>query len=178
MKRLLLIPAAVLAVGAGVAAAAPAEAPPVLERSAALTTAAPPSGAATIPAAEARAAADRLARSIPLPEGGTFAGVRWEEAGGHFAPADISAVLQYNAFCQWMRSWRDGRDAALSAAVLADVPAWSAWRGAEAADRLTEVVADVRAGGGTAATETLADCDASHAREVEYAAAHGLTPSR
>jgi hypothetical protein len=177
--------ALVLAVLAGLTLAAPAAAQtkvrsaPALERSKALATAGTPFVvAAAIPAATARVVADELAAAIPLPAGGTFSGVRWEEAGGVFSRAEIAGVLQYNAACQWLRAWRDGREKATAAPVLGDVPAWSAWRFAEGAAVLAQVAADVRAGGGQAATAMLAGCDASHEREVMYAAARGLAPSR
>ena len=91
---------------------------------------------------------------------------------------DIDLVLQYNAVCQWLRAWRDGRDAALALSVLQAAPSWPAIRGTESADWLTRVAADVSAGGGEAATAVLADCDASHASEVAYAKGLNLTPSR
>jgi hypothetical protein len=151
-----------------------------LERSKALT-AAPATerfaALASIPAATARVVADEVARGIPVPPGGTFSGVRWEQAGGVLSRTEIAAVLQYNASCQWLRAWRDHRETATSERVLADVPAWSAWRFAETGAVLAQVAADVRAGGGETAAAVLADCDASHGREVVYAAARGLPPS-
>jgi hypothetical protein len=154
---------------------------PSLERSKALAAA--PTGslfelAPAIPAATARVIADDLAAAIPLPAGGTFSGVRWEEAGGLFSRAEITGVLQYNAACQWLRAWRDGRDKATAGQVLGYAPTWSAWRFADGADALARVAADVRAGGGQAATAMVRDCDAAHERETAYAAARGLPPSR
>jgi hypothetical protein len=67
--------------------------------------------------AQARSAAAIAGRSVPLPRGGNFNGVRWEEAGAGLTDADVEA--------------------------------------------------------GT----LLADCRASHAREVEYAKGLGLAPS-
>jgi hypothetical protein len=154
---------------------------PALERSKALVAApaGDPFGAvASIPAATARVIADELAPDIPLPGGGTFAGVRWEAAGGVFSRSEIAGVLQYNAACQWLRAWRDGREKEAGERVLADVPFWPAWRFAETARVLGQVAADVRAGGGQAAAAVVADCDASHERETAYAAALGLAPSR
>jgi hypothetical protein len=183
MKRVLVIAVvATLGVGApGSAQAGAGGSSPALERSKALVAAPagdPFSATAAIPAATARVIADGVGRDIPLPAGGTFAGVRWEEAGGVFTRAEIAAVLQYNAACQWLRAWRDGREKQASAQVLADVPAWPAWRFAETAGVLAQVAADVRAGGGEAEAAVVADCDASHDREVAYATARGLTPSR
>jgi hypothetical protein len=154
---------------------------PALDRSKALVAAPagePFAAVASIPAATAGVIADEVARTVPLPAGGTFGGVRWEEAGGVFSRTEIAAVLQYNASCQWLRAWRDGREKATSEQVLADVPAWPAWRFAETGAVLGKVAADVRAGGGEMASAVLADCDATHEREATYAAARGLTPSR
>jgi hypothetical protein len=129
-------------------------------------------------AATARAAARLKAASVPLPAGGTFDGIRWELGGDGVGTGDIEATLQYNAACQWLRAWRDGRDAALAVRVLQTAPSWPAMRGTESGEWLARVAADVSAGGGETATAVLADCDASHAREVEYAARLNLTPSR
>jgi hypothetical protein len=154
---------------------------PALERSKALVAA--PAGDAfaadaSIPAVTARAIADELARDVPLPAGGTFSGIRWEEAGGVFSRAEIVGVLEYNAACQWLRAWRDGREKDTAQQVLADVPAWPAWRFAETAGVLGRAVAEVRTGGGEAAAGLLAECDAAHAREGAYASARGLAVSR
>jgi hypothetical protein len=151
-----------------------------LERSKALVAAPaadPFVAGAAIPAATARVVADELAREIPVPAGGTFSGIRWEQAGGVVSRTEIAAVLQYNATCQWLRAWRDGRERATSQQVLADVPSWPAWRFSVTATVLAKVSGDVRAGGGDSAAAVLADCDAAHEREVVYAVARGLTPS-
>jgi hypothetical protein len=62
--------------------------------------------------------------------------------------------------------------------VLQTAPRWPAMRGTESGEVLARVAADVRAGGGDTATAVLADCDASHASEMEYAGRLNLTPSR
>src|ERR1700740_2449500 len=49
--------------------------------------------------AEARAAASSAGKSVPLPRGGNFNGVRWEEAGAGLTDVDVAAVQQYNAAC-------------------------------------------------------------------------------
>ena len=128
-----------------------------------------------VTAESARTAAVERAAAVPLPAGGTFHGIRWELAGT-LTHADIDSVLQYNAACQWLRAWRDGRERSRAVSVLRAVPGWSAMRGTESAEVLSRVAAEVRAGGGESATSMLADCDASHAREVEYAARMGLNP--
>ena len=129
-------------------------------------------------ATTARVAATGRAAGVPLPAGGTFDGVRWELGGDGVAQSDIDGVLQYNAACQWLRAWRDGREGALAVQVLQAVPGWPAMRGTESGEFLARVAAEAAAGGGETATAMLADCDASHAREVQYAAQLGLTPSR
>jgi hypothetical protein len=171
--------AAVLALGLASPGAARGDV--ALDRSKALVAApaaSPFVTSAALPAATARVVADELAAAIPLPAGGTFTGVRWEQAGGVFSRADIIGVLQYNAACQWLRAWRDGRDRDLPARVLADVPAWPAWRFGDGAPVFAALAADVRAGGGRTASALLAGCDASHEREITYAAARGLASSR
>ena len=175
--------ALIAALGTGVPAAAQKvdRTPPAIERSRALVAAPatdPFVAVAEIPAATARVIADELAPKIPLPPGGSFDGVRWEAAGGVFSRTEIASVLQYNASCQWLRAWRDGRETATSERVLADAPSWPAWRFGETALVLGQVEADVRAGGGETASAVLADCDASYEREAAYALALGLTPSR
>lgn len=153
----------------------------VLERSAALAEAAPVGRFAAdvgVPAAAARAFADGVSEEIPLPEGGSLDGIQWELAGGEFTPEVTRMILQYNALCQWVRAWRDGRDIDVSDAVLADIPRWSAWRGTEAGAVVATAIAELVGGGGPAADALLADCDRSHAQEVRYAHAQGLTPSR
>ena len=187
MKRMIVLAAVAAIAVLSIVSAGPAQtqdragASAALERSKALVAAQagqPFAAAVPIPAATARVAADDVAPAIPLPAGGTFAGVRWEEAGGVLSHSEIAAVLQFNAACQWLRAWRDGRDGGTSAQVLADVPAWPAWRNSETSAVLADVAADVRAGGGKASAAVLADCDASHEREVAYATARGLTPTR
>src|SRR5262249_181420 len=157
MKRSLLL--AVLATGV---LAAPAHAQTAVERSQALVAAqAPFASVAPVPAATARVVADDVARSVPLPAGGTFPGIRCAESGGRggaLAEAEMAWVPQYNAACQWLRAWRDGRDKATSLQVLGETPAWPAWRLEETAGVLGEVVSELRAGGGELASGVLADC--------------------
>jgi hypothetical protein len=182
-RRLLaaLTVSAVAGVGLGAAIASPPS-PAIqdkLSRAEALAVRPALNGAGPVyTAGSVRAAAKLRAAGVPLPAGGTFNGVRWEQAGGPVTQHDIDLVLQYNAVCQWLRAWRDGRDAATAARVLQAAPSWSAIQGTESAGWLTRVVADVDAGGGEAASAVLADCDASHASEVAYAKGLNLTPSR
>jgi hypothetical protein len=178
------VPAAILAsaltgvaIAAAVGSAAPAR--PGEARAHALAGASRPQFAgAPYRGAQARAAAAARAAAVPLPPGGTFNGIQWELDGGAWSAGDLEGILEYNAACQWLRAWRDGRDAATALSVLTAAPQWPAMRGTDSGAFLTQVAADARAGGGATATEMLADCDASHAREVATATRLGLTASR
>jgi hypothetical protein len=174
--------AAALAAAAGQVAgprSAPAPPPPDRALRAAALAGAPGLTAArpTFTAATARLQAALRGLGIPLPAGGTFNGVRWEE-GGPVTSAQMDGVLEYNAMCQWLRAWRDGREAGLASRVLQTVPSWPALRGSEAARQLEHLAAGVRLGRrDTTARAVLAGCDASHRREVGYAKELGLAPS-
>jgi hypothetical protein len=126
--------------------------------------------------ASARFQAALRGLGIPLPAGGTFNGVRWEQ-GGEVTAVQMDGVLEYNAMCQWLRAWRDRREPVLAAHILQTVPAWPALRGTEAATTLTRVAGQVQSGRSPPACDVLRDCDASHRREVAYAKELGLTPS-
>lgn len=126
---------------------------------------------------QARTVADTLASLIPLPAGGNANGIRWEQIDGTVGDLEIQHVLQYNAACQWWRALRDGRDADVAPAIVADVPRWSALRDTEAGAVAAQVADELAAGGGPVATAVLADCDASHEREVDYGAIQGRVPS-
>ena len=132
---------------------------------------------ATYPAAQARRVASERAGGIPLPTGGTFNGVRWELGEGTVAESEIDGVLSYNAACQWLRAWRDGRAAATALEVLKQAPEWPAFRDTESGKFVAAVAVEASAGGGETATSMLRDCDAAHAREVVYAKSIGLQPS-
>lgn len=125
--------------------------------------------------AEARGAAATAAKSVPLPRGGNFNGIRWEEEGAGLSDVDVQAVQQYNAACQWLRALSDGREAVVARAILADVPSWPSLRGTDRAQLWADAMATFPKG--DPATALLADCRASHAREVEYARGLGLLPS-
>jgi hypothetical protein len=132
---------------------------------------------ATYPAAQARRVASERAGGIPLPAGGTLHGVRWELGEGIVAESEIDGVLAYNAACQWLRAWRDGRDAATALEVLKQAPEWPAFRGTESGKFVAVVAEEASAGGGETAAGMLRDCDAAHAREVVYAKSIGRQPS-
>jgi hypothetical protein len=131
-----------------------------------------------VPAESARGVADLYAESIPLPSGGTFNGVRWEQAGGEFRPTEIATVLQYNAVCQWLRAWRDGRQVDVARQVIADAAGWPNLQAAEPGGRIQQLSDDVTRGEGEVLKATLADCDAAHAREVAYAESLRLPSAR
>jgi hypothetical protein len=101
--------------------------------------------------------------------------VRWEEAGAGLTDADVQAVQQYNAACQWLRALGDGRETVIARAILVDVPSWPSLRGSDRAQLWVDAVASFP--DGELAGTLLADCRASHAREVEYAKGVGLPPS-
>jgi hypothetical protein len=131
-----------------------------------------------IAARDARAVADEHAAVVPLPAGGTFNGIRWEQVQGVVTHAEIAGVLEYNAVCQWLRAWRDGREGEAAPRVLALMPAWPGWREGEAHAVLAQIAAEVEVGRGATLEGALADCDAAQAREAQYAAARGLPPTR
>ena len=70
--------------------------------------------------------------------------------------SDIEGVLEYNAACQWLRAWRDGRDAALAlqraAGGCRDGRPCAARNRASSS---TTVAAEAAAGGGETATSML-----------------------
>jgi len=171
--RIVLALAALLAVGVSRAAE------PSRSRSAAIAlTGAPATGrdGGHVDAAGARTQAGQA--GVSLPDGGNFNGIRWEQGPQRIAQSELEGTLEYNAACQWLRAWRDGREGALPGAVLQAVPDWPLLRGTESGAFVARVAADVAAGGGETATDMLRDCDASHVRESEYAISRGLLPSR
>jgi hypothetical protein len=179
-RRLLPLAAAGLAV-AGLAAVSHASAPSpqaaqTVNQATALIDAAP-SGSATYASTAARNVADIRGAGIPLPPGGNFNGVQWEAVGGGIAAAAMDGTMGYNAACQWLRAWHDGRDASTALQVLSEVPSWTVFRGSESGAFLAKVSAEAAGGGGEDVTGMLRDCDATHAREVAYAAKLGLVPS-
>jgi hypothetical protein len=115
---------------------------------------------------DARAAADRLAPRIPLPNGGNFNGIRWESAPGAVTPAQIDAVLEYNAACQWMRAFDDGREVTVAVHVLNDLGDWPGWRGSsDTRGFIQRAAAEAQSGGGADALQMLTDCRASRSRD-------------
>jgi hypothetical protein len=178
VRKVRLLAAATLAcagTGFGTAAVAGLAQPDPTGQATGLTRALPVDGVdgPVVAAKDARAVAAKVAERIPLPAGGTFSGIRWETLGGTISAGEIESMLEYNAACQWLRAQRDGRDTAVAGTVLKALPAWPALRGTESAGVLSEA-----ADGDKLRAGVLADCDASHDREVAYAKALGLPPSR
>lgn len=83
----------------------------------------PPQFNTAIDGEVAWAEAQRRAARIPLPEGGNFNGIEWAKTAPQLTVRDIEEILQYNAYCQWLRAQADGRDPH-AARVLAYVPRW------------------------------------------------------
>ena len=164
--------------GVGIAAVAAPVTPTGSGAAAEALTAAPAANARGELSNAARARARAGAAGVPLPAGGTFNGIRFENGGENITPRELQGVLEYNAACQWLRAWRDGRDGALALRVLQAVPRWPSLRGTESGAFLAKVAAEAASGGGETASAMLVDCDASHAREVAYANELGLTASR
>jgi hypothetical protein len=108
---------------------------------------------------------------IPLPAGGNFNGIRWEDMVGEIQVPTIETLLQHNAACQWLRAWRRGSAIALQ--VLRRAASWSTLREAP----IAEVADEASRGGGENLAAMLSQCNASHAREVAYARQLGLAPS-
>ena len=109
----------------------------------------------------ARRLAHRRERSIPLPDGGNFHGVKWENAGAFIERSQLEQVLQYNAWCQWRRARSERREPAAALRILAVSARWPAFRGQPA----------------STGASALAGCYASHRREVQHARSRGQTPS-
>src|SRR5262249_23245750 len=119
----------------------------------------------------AREGAAARGADIPLPAGGNFNGIGWEDAPGGVPAATIESVLQPHAPCQWLAAWPPRSGSAVD--VLRRAASWSALRGSP----IAAVAEEASRGGGRNLTAMLAQCNASHTREVTYARRLGLTPS-
>jgi hypothetical protein len=125
-----------------------------------------------------RAAAAAYAQKVPLPDGGNFNGIQWENGQYGLPLAIVQAVEQFNAACQWYRAAADGREVATAQRIIADIPQWSSFREPETHAKAVEAAQDFSAGGGGIFREQLKECDASAQRERDYASAQGSQPSR
>jgi len=125
----------------------------------------------------ARAAALRASAEVPMPDDGNVNGIRWEEAGGVFGAAEVQTVVEANAFCQWLRAVQDGRQLDTAKHVLDTVPDWPGFRDQPDVDLLRTTVSEAVGGGGGEYEAAVAQCEASHEREVAYADQLGLSVS-
>lgn len=115
----------------------------------------------TLTVRTARRFASKRQRSIPLPDGGNFNGIRWRNAPDPLTPGAAEQTLEYNARCQWMRAAAEQRtDEAQVVVRMADK--WPALRSLPPAGAMASL---------------LASCYASHAREVRHATRLQLVPS-
>lgn len=122
---------------------------------------------------QARAEAARAAEHIPLPSGGSFAGIQWEAAGGLFSAAEIETILEYNAFCKWLIAVRYETDPA-GPDVLDEVPQWPGFRDQPELATVKTIVAEARMGRGSELDAALADCQLAERRQAVYASANRL----
>lgn len=127
--------------------------------------------------AQARGASAALSDQVPLPEGGSFNGIRWEEVEGVLTEADLVHVLEFNAACQWLRASRDGRETEVARAILEEIPSWASFRENERGELFRDVLAQLDQRG-PVARAVLDECDSSHQSEVGYAIQRGTAPSR
>ena len=125
----------------------------------------------------ARAEATRAAGRVPFPDGGNVNGIRWEEAGGTFTASDIESVVEANAYCQWLRAARQGRQDDVVNAVLDSVPDWPGFRDQPDLDLVRLTIAEAKAGWGAEYDAAVADCTASRDREAAYSAKLNLAVS-
>ena len=165
---LTIISAAALA-AAGIAAAAhPRDAAPAVPPRAVLDALGPQ---AYTPQTAREGAVVRGA-DIPLPAGGNFNGIRWEDMpAGEIPNGTVDALLEHNAACQWLRAWRRGSGTAREA--FRRTATWPALRSSP----IAAVADQASRGRGRDFAAMLAQCNTSHGREVAYARKLGLTPS-
>ena len=134
-------------------------------------------GGSIDPAAHGAGDRGRRAAGVPLPAGGTFDGVRWELGGGVSRESEIDGVIAVQrglpvAAGVARRPRRAHRPA--GAAPCAGGPPCAA---RNRASSLARWPPRRPAAAARRPPAMLADCDASHAREVVYAERIGLTPS-
>lgn len=136
-----------------------------------------PSTAPPLPT-DPREHAATVAADVPFPAGGNVNGIRWEERATAISRFEIAFVVRYNAACQWYRAAADRRHRTEAARVIATIPTWPGFVGTDVGRTAAEVGAALISGRPTkVARAVLADCRASHHREVAYARTLGLEPS-
>ncbi len=116
-----------------------------------------------------------LGQRVPLPTGGNFNGIRWNDLQTA-TDDDINFILQFNAACQWLRAAADQRDVEATAAIWKLIPAWPAMRRGGNGDVFLAALARLSVGGTNEASVALTVCRESHERESMYATGHGRTP--
>ena len=98
----------------------------------------------------AAVAAD-MAHGVPLPVGGSFDDIDWD-AIGSVSTSGMRSFLEYNASCDWYRSWLksdasgDTNAAADAARVIGKIPAWPSFRGSESGTAAAQIANAVAAG--------------------------------
>lgn len=127
--------------------------------------------------AQARIFATERSSSIPLPVGGNFNGVQWEQFDGPVPLPVLDGILEYNAACQWLRAAADGRETETARAVLPAVSEWPSLRGTESATSVKRAAAELSANSPSSGSGVLRDCREIHGREVLYATTQGLRPT-
>jgi hypothetical protein len=128
--------------------------------------------------ASIQGAVTRLATETPLPDGGNFNGIRWDELDFSVTENNVRTLLQHNAACQWWRAAHDRREAGAADAIVADIPRWSGIRTTETAPVARKVAEQLPGGQGNELEAMLGECVAVQQRGSEYARARGLTVSR
>lgn len=170
----------------GFSSSATATAPSPSDRAAALA-AAPDAAALDVQTfatpQEAQGAAAAIEDDYPLPQGGSFVGIRWEDVDGGVTLAFVKSTLQYNAACQWWRSLAQGRDLSEATKVVGTIPNWPMFRQQEAgsdnpAPLIAAAVAQGKPGADAVPAATLASCGAMVDRMSVYAAARGVVGPR
>jgi len=78
---------------------------------------------------EVRAQAERQAETVPLPPGGTFDDIKWDEFG-EATPTDIQFLLEANAACDWWNYVGEAQGAEVEH-VISGIPEWPTMRANE-----------------------------------------------
>jgi hypothetical protein len=93
-----------------------------------------------------RARAGELAGEVPLPPGGSFVDIHWENLGAA-TDAQIETLLQANASCDWYRYALAHPEDGEARTIVAEIPRWSGIRGLDLRIPAVRIADDVAAGG-------------------------------
>lgn len=172
-----------LVTGAGVVTGATATAPTPAAKAEALARApiaAPGDGQAYRPGEDAKAAARTAMSDYPLPEGGSFNGIRWDEIDGGITLAEIKAHLQFNAACQWWRALANEEQTQATVEVVRAIPDWPMFRQQGPENDSRAIAAAAVAGKGREAVPPVLReaCEAMVGRMQRYSAARGMRGPR